>query len=162
MKRTILLATFLIIFGSVTVSMAFDRGRGYRGGAGWGMSPSKLSSLDLTAGQTEKLRDLRESFMKDTDPIRNQVFNKKAELRLLWIQAKPDVQKIKETQRAIRELGGQLQEKATDFRLAFRSILTPEQLSRLLSQGLCRGEGRRLGKGGCRNYGRGSGGCWAY
>jgi len=164
MKKTLFFTAFLIIIGSAAVSMAFDRGIGCRGGSGWGMNSSMLSSLNLTAEQSEKIRVLRESFMKDIGPIRSQMFNKRAELRLLWIQAKPDTQKIKETQMAARDLIGKVQEKTTDFRLAFRNILTPEQVSRLLSQGLLRGEGKWSGKGGGRGYGRGSGrgsgSCW--
>ena len=76
-------------------------------------------------------------------------------MRLLWMQTKLDSDKIRATQREIRDLMVQMQEKHTDCRLAFRNILTPEQTSRLLAQGFGRGKGR--GWGG-RHGGRGSGG----
>ena len=82
-------------------------------------------------------------------------------MRLLWIQTKLDPDKIKATQREARDLMGQMQEKRTDFRLAFRNILTPEQTSNLLAQGIGSRMGHRWGdRGKDRGLGGGPGCRW--
>jgi len=91
-----------------------------------------LDSLNLTVEQTEKVRVLRESYLKAKDPLRNQMFSKRAELKLLWMQLKPNPAEIKSKQKEIHDLRWQLQLKRTDYRLAFREILTPEQLSKYI------------------------------
>jgi len=87
------------------------------------------------------------------------LFTKKAELRLLWIQTTPNVDKIRSVQKEIHDLIGQMQTKTTDFRLAFRNLLTPEQTSQLLAEGVGGGPGGNWGRGpGGRAYGCAAGG----
>jgi len=161
MKKISVIAVFLLVVASATMVMAGPRGKGNGGGDGWCAAPSALASLNLTAEQSEKIRALRESGLKEIPPIRAQLLSKKGELRLLWVQTKLDPEKIKSTQKEIRDLIGQLQEKSTDFRLAFRNILTPEQTSRLLAQGIGRGKGHRWGdRHSRRGLGGGPGSRW--
>ena len=148
MKKISVIAAFLLVVASATLVMAGPRGKGNWGGGGWSSAPSALASLNLTAEQSEKIRALRESLLKEVTPIRAQLLSRRAELRLLWIQTKLDPDKIKAIQKEARDLKGQMQEKRTDFRLAFRNILTPEQTSKLLAQGIGRGKGHRWGNRG--------------
>ncbi|MDM8550624.1 periplasmic heavy metal sensor [Desulfobacterales bacterium HSG2] len=149
MKKISLFAVLAMVLASATFVMAQPgMGRG-KMGRGWGMNPSVLSALNLTTEQTESIRSLRESFEKDVAPLRTQKFERKAELKLLWMQTDADSEKIKAKQREIHDLKWQIQEKTTDFRIAFRGILTPEQLSKVLAIGggwgmkSHRGKGRR-------------------
>ncbi len=159
MKKISVIATFLLVVASATLVMAGPRGKGNRGGEGLREAPAALASLNLTAEQSEKIRALRESLLKEVTPIRAQLLSKRAELRLLWIQTKLDPDKIKAIQKEARDLRGQMQEKRTDFRLAFRNILTPEQTSNLLAQGIGRRMGHRWGnRGNDRGNDRGLGG----
>jgi len=162
MKKISVIAAFLIVVASATLVMAGPRGKGNWEGGGWCAAPSALASLNLTAEQSEKIRGLRESCLKEITPIRAQLLSKRAELKLLWIQTKLEPDKIRANQKEVRDLIGQLQEKSTDFRLAFRNILTPEQTSKLLAQGIGRGKGHHRwgdrGKG--RGLGGGPGGHW--
>ena len=161
MKKISVIAAFLIVVASATLVMAGPRGKGNRGGEGWREAPSALASLNLTAEQSEKIRALRESLLKEVTPIRAQLLSKRAELRLLWIQTKLDPDKIKAIQREARDLREQMQEKRTDFRLAFRNILTPEQTSKLLAQGIGSRMGHRWGnRGNDRGLGGGPGSRW--
>jgi len=161
MKKISVIAAFLIVVASATLVMAGPRGKGNRGGEGWREVPSALASLNLTTEQSEKIRALRESFLKEITPIRAQLLSKKAELRLLWIQTKLDPDKIKTIQKEARDLWGQMQEKRTDFRLAFRNTLTPEQTSKLLAQGIGSRMGHRWGnRGNDRGLGGGPGSRW--
>jgi len=161
MKKISVIAAFLIVVASATLVMAGPRGKGNRGGEGLREAPAALASLNLTAEQSEKIRALRESLLKEVTPIRAQVLSKRTEMRLLWIQTKLDPDKIKATQREARDLMGQMQEKRTDFRLAFRNILTPEQTSNLLAQGIGSRMGHRWGdRGKDRGLGGGPGCRW--
>ncbi len=161
MKKISVIAAFLLVVASATLVMAGPRGKGNWGGGGWCETPSALASLNLTAEQSEKIRALRESLLKEVTPIRAQLLAKRAELRLLWIQTKLDPDKIRAIQREVRDLKGQMQEKRTDCRLAFRNILTPEQTSKLLAQGIGRGKGHRWGnRGNDRGLGGGPGSRW--
>ncbi len=147
MKKISMIAALLLLVASATWVMAGPRGRGNWGDETWCPGVSQLSTLNLSTEQAEKVRGLRESFVKETTPIRTQLFTKKAELRLLWIQTSLDTAKIRATQKEIQSLMGQMQEKTTDFRLAFRNLLTPEQTSQLLAQGVGRGPGANWGRG---------------
>jgi Spy/CpxP family protein refolding chaperone len=155
MKKISIVAAFLLVVASATWVMAGPGGKGYGEGCGWGMGPSGLASLNLTAEQSENIRALRETCLKEITPVRSNLFTKRAELRLLWMQTQLDPDKIRATQKEIQGLIGQLQEKGTNCRLSFRNILTPEQISKLLAQGFGKGDGFGCGKG----KGFGSGRC---
>jgi len=162
MKKFSVIAACLLLVASATWVVAGPRGFAGLDGDEWCPRASELSTLNLSAEQSEKVRALRESFLKETTPIRNQLFTKKAELRLLWIQTTLDVEKIRSIQKDIHDLIGQMQTKTTDFRLAFRNLLTPEQVSQLLSQGIDGRPGRGWGGGpggraGCPASGSGTG-----
>ena len=158
MKKITVIAAFLLVVASATWVMAGPYGKGKRGDGGW-CKPSVLASLNLSVEQSEKIRALRESSLKEIMPIRTQLFTKEAELRLLWIQVNLDPAKIRATEKEVRDLKGQMQEKKTDYRLAFRNLLTPEQTTKLLAQGVGRGIGSKWGrgKGSGQGGGRGSG-----
>ena len=158
MKRISFLATLVILLTSATFVMAGpqDKRRGMK--PGWGMDDSILSKLDLTAEQLEKIRVLRESFQKGMTPLLSQLFEKRAEIRLLWMQIKLDPVKIKAIEKEVHNLKGHLNEKSTDYRLAFRDILTPEQSSKFVALTGARDHHHPKGKGGRRKGGRGKGG----
>lgn len=145
MKKISFFAVLAMVLASATFVMA-QPGMG-KMGRGWGMNPSVLSDLNLTMEQTESIRSLRESFEKEVAPLRTQVFERKAELKLLWMQTEADSEKIKAKQKEIHDLKWQVQEKTTDFRIAFRGILTPEQLSKVLATGGRWGMKSHRGKG---------------
>jgi Spy/CpxP family protein refolding chaperone len=147
MKKFSVMVALVLLVASATWVMAGPRGRANWGDETWCPGASQLSDLNLSVEQAEKIRGLRESFVKETTPIRTQLFTKKTELRLLWIQTSLDEAKIRATQKEVQGLMEQMQEKATDFRLAFRNLLTPEQTSRLLAEGIGRGPGANWGKG---------------
>ena len=132
------------------------RGQGYGPGA-WG------PGLNLTPEQTQKMQTLRDSFFKETIPLRNEMMVKKLELRTLWAQAKPEQEKILAKQKEINALRAQFQEMATKHRLAVRNVLTPEQQAQvgsLWGGGFGPGYGMRGGFGPGRGMGPGSCGRW--
>lgn len=154
MKKIIVLAVVLLFAFPATLVMAGKGGKEPpRGPHGHGSRAAVLSSLNLTAEQSEKIMALRESIMKEIMPLRSQMFNRRAEIRLLWMQLSPDPAKIKAKQKEVRDLMRQIQEKFTDYRLAFRKILTPEQTTKYLALGGMRGLGLLWGKGKGRHRG---------
>ncbi len=118
-----------------------QRGYDYRGPMirqreyfkGRGELPALWAKLNLTETQKSRLKILRESHVREINPLQEQIFGKSGDLRLLWLQPDPDREKIVALQREIRNLREQMQEKATAQRLDVLNILTPEQQERIRS-----------------------------
>lgn len=164
MKRITFFAVLTVLIFSATLAVANPFGHGRRGmghggdgdgpGDGFKIPPAVLSALELTTAQTEQIRALRESVFKDVSPFRTQIFEKKAELRLMWMQNTPDPAKIRAKQKEIHDLKWEISQRVTDAKLGFRKILTPEQLSKFLAMGL---GGQHGGKGMRGHHGKGKG-----
>ena len=134
------LAAYAFAFGS-----GMERGRG--GGTCYGDEITALSKLDLTAEQTAKVNALREAHLKDIKPLRDKMFIKRGDLKLLWLQTNPDKDKIMAAQKEIRTLRDQMQDKMTAYRLDVLKVLTPEQQEKLKSFKYERGFGPGMGGG---------------
>ena len=100
MKKICVAVAFLFVVASATLVMAGPCGKGAGpcgkgdwGGGGWCPAQSAPVSLNLTTEQSEKIRALRESCLKEITPIRSQLLSKRAEIRLLWIQTRLDPEK---------------------------------------------------------------------
>lgn len=158
-KRNVIILTTLLLVGLATV--AFARGGGPDGwgrGAGCGAciggDVTAASGLNLTAEQTEKLQALRQNMQQETKPLRDKMFAKRGDLRLLWADKNPDQDKIVAAQKEMRSLRDQMQDKMTTYRLAALNVLTPEQKAKIQSY-----RGRGFGKGFGPGAGGGRGGC---
>ena len=165
MKKIIVLLAMAMLFGSTSLVMARGgmgcgmgpgMGDGMGSGKGCGMGPGMggmmlhaLNDLNLNPEQSTKVQALREAHLKDVTPIQNQLFAKKNELRLLWIQATPDAAQILTKEKEIGDLETQMRGKATSFFLDVRKILTPEQQAKLstMGPGMGPGMGRHHGHG---------------
>jgi Spy/CpxP family protein refolding chaperone len=158
MKKMMILVFFIALNVSTGLAAAGSPVKGGGKGEAYGMHPSMLSCLNLTAEQSEKIRILYEAFQKGLLPIRKEVFNTRAELKLLWLQTAPNAEEIKAKQKTLHDLKWQMREKKTDYRMAFRKTLTPEQLSKYLALKLCKGDGSRYGKRHHRWHGKALGG----
>jgi Spy/CpxP family protein refolding chaperone len=150
MKKVIIPLSIFCLIMFVSQAMAQPKGKRGWDEQGWGMHPSMLEDLNLTPEQTEKMKALRNSYYKDTIPIRGQLYTNRAELRLLWMQDEPNAQEIKAKQREVHALQGQLNEKNIDFRLSFRNLLTEEQRKKITNRYLERKQSKRRGKEGDR------------
>ena len=138
MKKIIVAVGMVVLLAAAGLVMA----QGYEKGPGMGMgygphSGGRLGghglwrALNLTPEQTQKMQALRESFFKETLPLRNDLMSKKLELRSLWLQPNLDEEKILAKQKELSDLRAQIQEKAIKNRLEMRQILTPEQQAQL-------------------------------
>ena len=129
MKKLGLLIAVLILGASS--AWGFGGPGGMQGGHGYGMNPYFASNMNLTDDQKGQLQSRHEAFMAEMNPLRNELFSKKMELRELWTKANPNQAKISAKQQEIRELQNQMQERATEYQLACRQMLTTEQREKM-------------------------------
>lgn len=158
MKKLSLALTAALVVTLVAAS-AFGWGRGWGRGPGSaycnGPEDRAFSQLNLTAEQTAKIKALRESHLKDVTPIREKMYNKRNELRLLWLKDNPDEARILAVQKEIRALRDQLEDKRTSHRIAVFKVLTPDQQKQM--QAFAPGKRGGLGFIGCPRGGPGAG-----
>jgi Spy/CpxP family protein refolding chaperone len=136
MKKLVMtLVAVIIVTVFAASALAFRQGGGRGSGLRPydGFDPAVLAQLNLTVEQAAKISAFRDAFLKDTKPLRNMMFSKRDDLRLLWLQQSPDQDKILALQKEIRVLKDQLQEKRDVYRLNVYNVLTPEQKEKLKS-----------------------------
>ena len=146
MKKLMTVMAVIAVVAVVASSPAEARrggGGGYLGGGYYDVTAAP--GLNLTAEQTEKLGSLREAHLREVKPLRDQIYSKAGELRLLWLQQTPDQKKILAVQKEVRTLRDQLMDKQTAYRLGANKILTPEQLTKVQAYGVGRGYGYAKG-----------------
>ncbi|HOG07771.1 MAG: Spy/CpxP family protein refolding chaperone [Syntrophales bacterium] len=158
-KLTIAMTTLLLVTLLATTAFAWGRGWGRGPGAAYCNGPEDraFSQLNLTAEQTAKIKALREVHLKDVTPLREKVFSKRNELRILWLKDNPDEAKILAVQKEMRALRDQLADKRTSHRLAAFKVLTPEQQQKMQAFRSGSGKGRGAGFGWSPRGGAGPG-----
>lgn len=133
MKR-VFLALFVVALAVAVAGTVFAQGgRGPMGGPGMGprCDMTNVPGLNLSADQAAKIKNMQSLHFKDVEPVRNQMFTKRQELRQLWQQKTPDQAKIEAVQKDIQSLRNQLQSKQTQYRFAVLKELTPEQQDKI-------------------------------
>ena len=151
-KWTMTAMALLFVAAMATSAFGFGWGRG----PGVGCGPSggdfaRYAGLELPADQKAQLGAMRDAQCKEIEPLREQMFAKRDEVRKLWLEPNPDQAKILAAQKEMRSLRDQLQDKMTAFRLeSSLKVLTPEQREKLKSavSGRRFGPGRGMGPGG--------------
>jgi len=128
--KNTLAAIGIIVAIVLAGSWAFAHGpwgaRGYgHHGCDYGYPGSNLSPE-----QREKLQAQEEKFSQDTAELRRQLYQKRLELRGLWIDPKADPEKIKAKQGEVFELQRRIQDKTLEHRLAIRELLPEEGTGR--------------------------------
>lgn len=108
--------------------------------------------LHITAEQMEKLKSIQGSYLNDITSLRNDLLNKRYELKRLILTPTSKANDIKVKQEEAFELEAQIQEKVIDYQLMVREILTPEQFRLWISKyqrgfGPRRGHGHGMGMG---------------
>jgi Spy/CpxP family protein refolding chaperone len=113
------------------------RGWEYRGRRGMMMEPMHTpmmdwaSQLNLAPDQTAKILELRESFLRDTLPWRNELVIKRFDFRDMLRDPQADSSAILAKQREISEVESKIQERALLYQLEMRKVLTPDQIKKL-------------------------------
>ena len=132
-SRIFLIVTALVLVASWAVAGPGGGWGGHGMAPGYGMRSQGIP--DLTPEQSQKLQELRQSYFNEIGPLQNQMFSKRAEMRMLWTQPNPDAAQITAKQKELQVLENQLREKATQHQLELRKILTPEQLAQMPGMG---------------------------
>jgi len=167
MKKTIIIGLSLALGLALVATVALAWGPGFGRGFGRDFSGPAYGSPpipNLTAEQSSKIQTLRETFLKEIEPLQKDLWTKRTELRNVWLSSNADPAVITAKQKEIFDLQTKLQEKSANLGLEIRKVLTPEQLAQLptFSQGAGFGPGAGLGP---RGFGPRMGmrspmGCW--
>lgn len=112
MATRLLLLVLALSLGQAAVAWAGPRGWGM--GGGW--------AANLTPEQSAKIFELKQKFMNDTAPLRQQMLQKRTELNALWQAPNPDPTKIAAKQKELNALRDQMQQKQMDFQMQVRQI----------------------------------------
>lgn len=145
MKKLIVLALAVGMMFTGSLALAGSRGWGQGMGPGYCWSNTGTSKPNLTDEQSAKVQTMRENYLKEIKPLRNQMLSVGSELRLLWTASSLDRDKILAKQRELSGIQAQLDEKAAQYRLDCPEVLTAEQQSKMVSFGP--GMGRVYGQG---------------
>ena len=116
--------TLLAIGIAVVMAIVLVDGWAFTQEENWGDPPK------LTAEQREKLQTLQQKFFQDTADLRRDLYKRRLEMKLLWIDPSADPEKIKAKESEILDIQRKIKEKAFDLRLAVRQILPGESLGR--------------------------------
>lgn len=106
-----------------------DRGLG-TGGAGEGKA-HRLEALQLSDKQEEALTALRSDHYKEITPLRNKMIELKARERTLLSEESVDMKAIEKTIDEQTDLMNSMKKLQAKHQLAFRNILTDEQVMKL-------------------------------
>ena len=132
--RFFIIPSLLLIILSISLAWAqwpLQREMGH----GHGHPPCWLpDDLQLTTEQKEKLISIQGSYLSDISSLRNDLLNKRYELRRLMSDPTSKVDDIRAKQEEAFELETQIQEKVIDYQLMVREILTPEQFRLWISR----------------------------
>ena len=147
--KKIMMVMAVIAVAAVLASSPVEARRGWGGGYSGGgyYDLTAAPGLNLTAEQVTKLNALREAHMSDIKPLQDQLYGKRGEMRLLWLERTPDQQKILAVQKELQTLREKLYEKGTTFRLETTKVLTPEQQAQAQINAYRPGRGYAYGKG---------------
>ena len=100
------------------------------GGKSWrGEGPCwRASELNLSQEQRKGLDLIQETYFREAQLIRAQLFTKRLELREFLINPTLRIESIRVKYSEIIELQSQQEEKAIEYLIKVRNLLTPEQL----------------------------------
>ncbi len=168
----VIMTAVVLVFVAAIATSAFGFGWGRGPACGYGRGDvAGCAGVDLTAEQKTKLEQLHYAEFKETEPLREQMFAKRDEVRRLWLATTPDKAKIIAAEKEMRAIRDQLHDKMTAFRLDALNVLTPEQREKQKYTAACQGVRHERGSrhehggghgaygGGCPGGGPGAGGC---
>jgi zinc resistance-associated protein len=170
MRKVLMTLGILFMVGILAAPVFAHRwgkgGYGAQGGPGYG--PCWVEGGDITDSQQVELDKLHEKFVNDTAKLREDIWNKSAELDTLLDSSNPDATKVRTLQKEISDLKGKMADKRVDFELEARKIAPNARFGRGYGKGSGQGYGRGYGMGYHHgphgqhgpHYGRGYGPCW--
>ncbi|MEJ2010380.1 MAG: Spy/CpxP family protein refolding chaperone [Acidobacteriota bacterium] len=163
MKKSIAIAA-LLVFAAAGLAFAAQRAwgpggmHGYRGFGGLLMGPRIMALLDnqqfrtevnLTDDQASRLRQLVTNTEKSNIETRAKMATARIDLRQLLMTDKPDQDAVMKKVQEISDLRGQMMKTSVQALLEAKTILTPEQQTKIRQfiQNRFRGRGWRHSRG---------------
>jgi len=132
MKFRIQLLIFIFI---LFISSAFSQPSGMRMGPGMGMTHwraenrgCRASELNLSLDQAKELDIIQQTYFRETQLLRAQLFSKRLELREILTNPTVKIESIRFKYSEINEIQSKFEEKAVEYLIRVRNLLTPEQL----------------------------------
>jgi Spy/CpxP family protein refolding chaperone len=116
----------LVVAGA---SYVFAGGPGFGRGFGPGNCPGPGAGLNLTQEQQTSLQQMRQKHFDEVSPLRETMFSLRKELNTLWADPSADPKVIQDKENQLNSLRDQMRDKAVQFKLEVRSLLTPEQIA---------------------------------
>ena len=113
----------------------------YGRGQYYALDITKLSDLDLTNEQVGNLKALQENYLRQIQPLRDQMYDKSIELKNLWLAKHPDRRRIETIESEVHIIQAELLEKNADYYLKSLKYLTDKQLLILKSCEIEQGRG---------------------
>ena len=86
------------------------------------------SELSLSQEQAKGLDSLQQTFLREVQLLRVQLFSKRLELRELLTNPSTKIEAIRAKSSEIQEFQTRVEEKSIDYLIKVRGLLTPEQL----------------------------------
>jgi Spy/CpxP family protein refolding chaperone len=133
-KQNLVLPVLIILLG-FSIPPSFSQHSGTGRYPGIGMKPWKgeancwmASELNLSQDQAKGLDSLQQTFFREVQPLRVQLFSKRLELRELLTNPNTKAEAIRSKSSEILEYQAKLEEKSIDYLIKVRGLLTPEQL----------------------------------
>ena len=132
MKKTGIILMVLML--ASLLSLNFAEAQRFNNGGGHGIinaGPEMVKTLGLTDEQAVKLDNITRDHLKQITPVQTELFGKRAEMRLLWIEPALDEKKIIAKQKKINELMNILKMHQIKYKLNYTKIFTPTQRKNL-------------------------------
>lgn len=149
----LLMILVVIVLSVILASLpAFAQRGPLRDAPGYIDDISAIPGIHVTAEQKKELEALRESYRRDAGRLQERLAERKASLRLMWLERHPDQQRIITVQHEIDGLRKRLREMDREYRRSVNDVLAPEQRDILRSQMRQR---RGFEPGAARNMGYG-------
>jgi hypothetical protein len=123
---------------------------------GWGAGDYSYNRWNLSEDTYKKMDEERQAFYKDTEALRQKIYEKELALRSELAKETPDAKRAAEIQKEISELTSQFDQKRLDHMIRMRGIVP------YAGKGYGMGGGPRgygMGRG-PMGYGGGWGSCW--
>ena len=155
MRKVLTTLGILVLVGFLAAPVFAHRWSGDKNYGGSG--PCWYEGGDLTDNQKAELDKLHQQFVDDTAKMREEIWNKSAELDTLLNSSNPDPKKAKGLQREISDLKAKMSDKRVEFELQARKIAPNARSGRGYGKGYGRGHGHGYGGGYHHGYRSGYG-----
>ena len=135
MKFKIYALSFCLLFMLLPLSPAFSQPSGMRTGPGMGKKHwrgesrcCRASELNLSSAQAKELELIQQTYFRETQLLRAQLFSKRLELREILTNPNIKIESIRSKYSEINGIQSRFEERAIEYLIKVRNLLTPEQL----------------------------------